>query len=429
MQITGYDHVLITAPPGSEDRVRAFYGEALGLEEIPKPASLKARGGVWFRCGDLQLHVGIEDNPGNERTRRHVAFRVRDLDEVRAALEAHGFPIEEAQPEIEGVRRLHCRDAAGNRVELVELAAGAGGWLARPELVAEYVGGAGDVERLALSPDGQWLAVGTTTEREDEPAAVYIWRWGQTGAPDVEVETAASVWELAFSPTGRELACLTEDGSLETWRPGEFESDQFAELPQGSLGLAYSSDGGLLAVGAGDKVEVYRPGLDHLHTVRPKLGQINAVAFDPNGTLIISGEAERIQLWQVRPVQLSSWEVLGHEAPAVQLRANPAHNVLAALTDSDQVLVWDLDRGPESPADLTGDLSNVNAIAFSPDGALLAAGDEAGRVLLWDWQAQSVAVEIETNAPALAVAFTSHDGGAHLLVGHEGGRVRVWKIK
>lgn len=429
MQVTGYDHVLITAPPGSEDRVRAFYGDALGLEEIPKPASLKARGGVWFRCGDLQLHVGMEDSPGNERSRRHVAFRVRDLDAARSALAAHGFPIEEAQPEIDGVRRLHCRDSVGNRVELVEVLTAAGGLLARPELVAEYVGHGGDVERVALSPDGQWLAAGTTTEQDNEPAAVYIWRWGQPGAPEVEVETAASVWELAFSPTGRELACLTEDGSLETWRPGEFESDQFAELPEGSQGLAYSGDGGLLAAGAGDKVEVYRVGLDHLHTVRPGLGRIKAVTFDPNGTLIVSGEAERLQLWQVRPVQLSSWEVLGHEAPAIQLRANPAHNVLAALTESDQVLVWDLDHGPESPADLTGDLSNVNAIAFSPDGAWLAAGDEAGRVLLWNWQTESVAAEFETHAPVLALAFTSQDGGAHLVVGHEGGRVRAWKIK
>jgi WD40 repeat protein len=184
-----------------------------------------------------------------------------------------------------------------------------------------------------------------------------------------------------------------------------------------------------LAVGAGEKVEVYRPGLDHLHTIRPGLGQINAVAFDPNGALAVSGAAERIQLWQIRPVQLSSWEVLGHETPAIQLKANPAHNVLAAITDSDQVLVWDLDAGPESPVDLTGDLSNVNALAFSPDGGLLAAGDEAGRILLWDWHSRAVALEIDAYAPVLALAFTPHDGGAHLLVGHEGGRVRVWKIK
>jgi WD40 repeat protein/predicted enzyme related to lactoylglutathione lyase len=428
MLITGIDHVQITAPRGSEDRVRAFYGGVLGLKEIPKPSSLQARGGVWFQCGDLQLHVGTEADVANERSRRHVAFRVDHLDAVREALLAHGHPIEDDQPEIEGVRRLHCRDAVGNRVEFVEVIAGrAGGRLGQPELLAEYSAGEGDVERLTVSPDGAWLAAGTSDEGGSGRPGVFIWRLGQPGEPEVEIETPASVWELAFSPGGRELACLTEDGSLETWRVGDFESDQFAELPEGSAGLAYSRDGGLLAVGAGDKVEVYRPGLDHLHTIRPSLGLINTLAFDPHDTLAISGEAERIQLWQLRPVQVSSWEVLGHEAPAVQARFNPAHPVLAAITDSDQVLVWDVNQGPEEPADLTGEMVNVDALAFSPDGEWLAVGDEDGRVALWDWQGRRLALQIETHAPVLALAFSPD--GAQLIVGHESGRVRTWRIR
>ena len=37
-----------------------FYGGLLGLREIPKPRALAARGGVWFRLGRQELHVGIE---------------------------------------------------------------------------------------------------------------------------------------------------------------------------------------------------------------------------------------------------------------------------------------------------------------------------------------------------------------------------------
>ena len=64
MPITGIDHVQVAAPPGCEVEARRFYGELLGLEEIEKPEELRARGGVWFRCGDAgqQFHVGVTAN-------------------------------------------------------------------------------------------------------------------------------------------------------------------------------------------------------------------------------------------------------------------------------------------------------------------------------------------------------------------------------
>ncbi len=62
MKVVGLDHVQLAIPVGGEERARAFYREIMGLEEIPKPAETASRGGVWFRCGSLQLHLGIESN-------------------------------------------------------------------------------------------------------------------------------------------------------------------------------------------------------------------------------------------------------------------------------------------------------------------------------------------------------------------------------
>ena len=59
--IARLDHVQVAAPAGGEGAARAFYGELLGLPELPKPERLRARGGVWFAVGDQQLHVGIEE--------------------------------------------------------------------------------------------------------------------------------------------------------------------------------------------------------------------------------------------------------------------------------------------------------------------------------------------------------------------------------
>ena len=65
--ITGVDHVQVAAPPGCEERARAFYGALLGMPELEKPAALAGRGGCWFAAGEGQL----------QRTRvRNRAFRM-----------------------------------------------------------------------------------------------------------------------------------------------------------------------------------------------------------------------------------------------------------------------------------------------------------------------------------------------------------------
>ncbi len=110
-------HIQITVRPGHEAACRAFYGTLLGLREIPKPDSLKGRGGAWFRVGDIELHLGIEDAGGGDHSKRHICLEVEDLDGLRASLAAAGYVIEEAVP-VKGLERFFTRDPAGNKVEL-----------------------------------------------------------------------------------------------------------------------------------------------------------------------------------------------------------------------------------------------------------------------------------------------------------------------
>ena len=118
MRFVGLHHVQIGIPAGSEGRARAFYGGALGLEEIPKPASLAIRGGLWFRAGAQEVHLGIE--PDHRALQRaHPAFRVDDLEALRQRLLAHGVVPYDDLP-LPGHRRFYAKDPFGNRLEFLE---------------------------------------------------------------------------------------------------------------------------------------------------------------------------------------------------------------------------------------------------------------------------------------------------------------------
>jgi catechol 2,3-dioxygenase-like lactoylglutathione lyase family enzyme len=114
--VLGIDHVQVAAPPGCEDEARAFYGGLLGLEELPKPEPLRGRGGVWFRAGGQELHVGVEE-PFSPARKAHPGLVVDDLDALEAVLAAAGVRFE-PDTSTEGVSRGHVADPFGNRLEL-----------------------------------------------------------------------------------------------------------------------------------------------------------------------------------------------------------------------------------------------------------------------------------------------------------------------
>jgi catechol 2,3-dioxygenase-like lactoylglutathione lyase family enzyme len=121
-------HVQVACPPGGEDAARRFYADGLGLTEVPKPAQLAGRGGVWFRAYDaslgvsLELHVGVED-PFAPARKAHPAILLDDLSELvrtAARLRTLGYVVDWSERHsFPGHQRLHTFDAHGNRVELV----------------------------------------------------------------------------------------------------------------------------------------------------------------------------------------------------------------------------------------------------------------------------------------------------------------------
>lgn len=119
MSILKVHHAQITIPQGAEDEARGFYCRLLGLREIPKPESLRTRGGFWLEVGAFQVHVGTEDGFDRMKTKAHLAYEVEDLENWRSVLTDNHIEILEGVP-IPHFRRFEFRDPFGNRVEFLE---------------------------------------------------------------------------------------------------------------------------------------------------------------------------------------------------------------------------------------------------------------------------------------------------------------------
>jgi catechol 2,3-dioxygenase-like lactoylglutathione lyase family enzyme len=117
MSVLRLDHFQLAYPPDQDEVARRFYGEVMGFVEVEKPAPLRARGGMWFQAGPVQVHLGVE--PGmRPSAKMHPAFVVDDLDVLVARLEAAGAAWTPSD-ELAGMRRGHTRDPFGNRLELI----------------------------------------------------------------------------------------------------------------------------------------------------------------------------------------------------------------------------------------------------------------------------------------------------------------------
>jgi WD40 repeat protein len=265
----------------------------------------------------------------------------------------------------------------------------------------------------ALSREGDTLAVGT--------------RSGLVRLYDVPSGRARATFsvgfppaEIAFHPDGRQLALsdglrgsavqvlTTDQGKLVRVLPGMEEAEV----------LAWSADGGLLAVGGGDgSISIWEwPSGRRLPSLTGHEGSVVRMAFSHRGHLLASvGEDSSLRLWepleqkQLLAVTTSRWPQLQFSLDDRQLAVGGA---------GPQAWIWQIAASrecrtlhaaePRSP--------HVRSLAFSPDSRLLAATAERGIRLIDTEGGTEVARVVEP----MASAFFSRDGRRLFTYGTEG---------
>jgi catechol 2,3-dioxygenase-like lactoylglutathione lyase family enzyme len=113
-------HVNVTVPRSLEAATKHFYGEVMGLHEVPKPESSRGRGGAWYQLGPIQLHLSVEDTDDMPLSKRHVCYAVEDLAVSEKRFRDAGVEITPDESPVPGVSRFYVRDPGGNRLEIAQ---------------------------------------------------------------------------------------------------------------------------------------------------------------------------------------------------------------------------------------------------------------------------------------------------------------------
>jgi WD40 repeat protein len=328
----------------------------------------------------------------------------------------------------------------------------------------------------AFRPDGRWLATGHDDGR------VRGWDLASGRQGQELLAHGKPISAVAFSPDGRRLAVAAEDKTISLWdastgrRLGELigHKDRIAALawhPSGKSlvsaawdttarvwntetlepiillnahgevvsALAFSPDGRLLASADDNHVVWIWDAIAHrpMHVLGGHADAINSLAFHPDGKRLLSGGREhRLLCWEVADGRRL---VEGSDQPieAARISVHPSGRTLACAAGGKTVRLWSTQA---SAGDLQVEHSNVQAVAFSPDGRRLATGDALGRVCLWPATEfgvdrsrlrtpDSALQTLETNGSGITALDFSTDGRLLAAADGLGGCVYLWSME
>jgi len=272
-----------------------------------------------------------------------------------------------------------------------------------------------EVRSLAFSPDGTMLALAGLQD-----GSVRL--WDMTGdAPQARVEMRPAVAVLpqlngsisvAFSPDGKTLATLAQDGAVRLCDLSKKEPANWRRLV-----VRTNEDNGAMIGPGGPAMQLPAPnqrGKGGIPILANGLQEHAMVAFAPDGKTLAAAQAGGwIRLWNLNGDAGGEGEgeravFLAHQGAMVTgvLAFRPDGRTLTSGGGDHLIRCWDMEPAePRQKIEPSGPIGGMRAVAFSPDGKTLAVGGDDELVRLWDLTVPHDLSRLPT--PRLAIASGS----------------------
>ncbi len=241
--------------------------------------------------------------------------------------------------------------------------------------------GKGEVSAIQFSPDGQWLAIGTSAVLELYSTKTY--------QPVYTVE--ADVKAIDFTPDSKNIVVADNQvlRLLET-ATGQVEILETYEKPISDV--AYSPNGeGIASIDIQGVLRLWRR-KEAAVTVRDASNRKAdfSLLFSPDGNQIIVG-ASNVEVWEHANEQLvDEWET---NSDVTSLALHPAGDQLVAVgTEDGEIEFWSLEKGERvgviDGKDIKTDQPRsdvaIESLAFGHDGTILIAASRDAIITVWD---------------------------------------------
>ena len=239
----------------------------------------------------------------------------------------------------------------------------------------------GELQRVALSPDGRWLASGS--------AGSFIRVWSRTNHQVQFVITTGSPRALAFTADSRRLV-VGEGGGSKNELPGRVKiydvaTHQRLRVFENVTGyFACSPDGHTLAVALPERwIEVRDIETGAMLRRWPTDDDVGELAWSPDGGFIsgIGAARREIHLWSAATGERAGRLTIPIERVA-WMAFSPGGNLIATIGTDHAVRLWDVPRLVERRV-LRGHGDELLAVAFSPTGDLVASCGKDATARLW----------------------------------------------
>ena len=164
-----------------------------------------------------------------------------------------------------------------------------------------------------------------------------------------------------------------------------------------------------------------------LHQIFWHHGDINGIAFNPDGTILASGSSSKtIMLWNIETGKQICEPLTGHNSAVQSITFSPDGLVLASAGANNNIRLWDTVTCQQIGETLSGHTDRISTLAFNQDGKTLASGSWDTTIILWDIKTrEKIKTLTSSNESRINAVVFSPDGKK---IASGGVDIRLWDI-